>query len=312
MPNSTSLVPYSVRIREKRSEDFFSLNDVPLPDFDNDFITVMEAYLDARLEEGSVDDERQSSIEVDGYESAQRRMFGTFKSGSYGYEAELKNIETGEIKTRDPDDCELIPFYFRLEHRRGQDSALLLLQRFGLYGVKSNFQNDISAFIREHNEDLIVSINPIVSDNEIDRLIGRGLKKIRYIRHTVPADAADDLNIRDNQIEQCEMETVIKAKRDRFLAIPAWIRDLANNRAPAENIIEVNGHEYDDVKIVISDSGRLRTLKMSDVRSFRMSIDVSADVDFDETGHPTTDSIDRAARELMPELRTAVGWNDVQ
>jgi len=305
-------VPYSIRIRERRNDDFFALNELPLPDHQNDFVSMTEAYLDSRAEEGSVDDERQSSIEVDDYDSVQRRIYGTFKSGSYGYEAELKNVETGEIKTRVPDDCELIPFYFRIEHRRGQDSALLLLQRFGIHGVKSTFQNDFREFIAEHNEDLIVSINPLVSDNEIDRLIGQGLKKIRYIRHTVPADAADDLHIADNQIEQCEMETIIKAKRDRFLDIPAWLRDLANNRAPVGNVIEVNGLEYDDVKIVISDGGRMRTLKMSDVRSFRMSIDVTDDIEFDGTGHPTFDSIDQVAREVLPELRTAVGWNDVQ
>lgn len=313
MTQSIALVPYSVRVRVKRDDEYLPLDAIEVGDNNFDFITFLDGYLNDRTENICIDEERQQSIEVESHTRTQRRISGILKGGTFGYEAELKNVETGEIKTREVEDCELLPFYFRFEHRRHQTSGLLLLQRFGVHGVKSGFQADVTTMLREIDEDLVLQINPLVTDQEITRLLGGGLKKIRYLRYTVPADAAEDLCLEDNEVEHCEMETVIKAKRDRFLSIPAWVRDLANDRAPAGDVVEIDGVEFDDVKIVISDGGKMRTLSVNDVRKFRMSIDVTEDVDIDdETGQPTFDSVDTVAREIIPELRTAIGWNDAE
>jgi hypothetical protein len=187
------------------------------------------------------------------------------------------------------------------------------MQRFGIHGIKSALQADLSEILREKHEDLVLSISPLVTEQEIERIIGGGIKQIRYLRGSVPADVAADLKLDDNEEEQCEMETVVKSKRNTLLSIPQWIKDIANGRAAAGNLVEVNGVEYDDVRILISQHGRTRTLKLSQMTKVRMSVDVTEDVRIDPvSGHPTFDSVDRAAREIMPEIKTELGWDNAQ
>ena len=309
---SITITPYAIRVRASRSKDHFPLNKISHDGVSFDFMDFLDSYLAERKTGTRIDHDAKQGIRVSTTSRSARETSGVIEGGAFGYAAELRNVQTNTVKQKELNDCEFVPFYFRIEHKQDQNEAILVLQRFGVKGVKSPFHEDLAEALKKRHADLILEMNPLVTKNEISRILGGGIKRIRYLRSTIPSDVANDISLDDNQEDQCEMETVVKAKRNSLLQIPKWVNDLAKGRVAAGGIVEVNGIEYEDVKVVISNNGQNRTLDLSEITSkVRMAVDVTEQVDFDKnTGHPVPDSVDKAVRELIPEIRKELGWDD--
>ncbi len=103
------------------------------------------------------------------------------------------------------------------------------------------------------------------------------------------------------------MELVFKAKRNSFLSIPEWMRLGQIDRS---NIIEINSIEYDNVKLDIDIGGKIQTVDLSDIKKFRMALDVTDNVIIGNDGHPTYNSMTEAAEGIMPLVCSAIRWED--
>ena len=310
MAITIGLVPYSVRIRDKEEHDYCQLDS--LPTSPSDFFQILHTYLQDRRTQKSIDSDRKSVIKVDRLESSPSLLSidGLFKSGTYGFAAELEDLQTGIVRSRSVNDCEYLPIYFNFQLKSGQNEAILLLQKFGIFGVKTSLLADLSAYIKDIDPNLSLEINPLVSDSHIQELMGGAIKKIRYLKYSVPDDVADDIEELDNLENDAEMEMVIKAKRDRFLGIPSWMRELFEGRTATSDIVEINGIEYDNVKVEIDLGRKKRTLNLGDIRKLRMNIDITENVQMGADGHPTFDSIREQAEDIIPDLQNALRWDN--
>jgi hypothetical protein len=140
--------------------------------------------------------------------------------------------------------------------------------------------------------------------------MGGNIKRIRYLKYSVPDDIAADVNLSDNLEDEAEMEMIIKAKREQFLDIPDWLSDIVSGRTARSDFIEMSGVEYDNVKVEIDLNGKRKTLNLSDVRKLRMNIDVTDEVSFGNDGHPVFESIRELSNNLLVDLADSLGWEN--
>ena len=261
----------------------------------------------SRHSTNSVLDSLQSAIRAHTQNVSGTTVQGIIKCGDFGFAAEIENIESGRQFQREVKDCEYLPFYYHFAFKAGQDEAIVLLQRFGVNGIKTVLEHDLGTFIESRIPDSKLSLNPIVSEDYVTHLLGGGIKSLRYIKFSVPSDVADDIGASDHIEGNASMELVIKAKRNEFLSVPDWMRLGQMNRS---NTIEISGIEYDDVKLGVDIDGHTKTVTLSDLRKFRMSLDVTEDVVIGSDGHPGYGSIMTAAGDIMPLIQRALRWED--
>ena len=302
MPKKIGLVPYTLRLWNKEDDRFFVTNRLPGNTTLQEHIC---AYLSERHAEKSVLNTLQSAIKVDSHQTSGGTTQGIIKCGDYGFAADLENLRTGHQFRRGIHDCEYLPFFFRFMFKNGQNEAIVLLQRFGVNGIKTVLEDDCAAFVEARVPDSRLSFNPIVSEDYIRTCLGGGIKRIRYIKYSVPADVADAIGAADHIETDASMELSIKAGRNRNLGIPDWMRTGHINTS---NAIEISGVEYDDVKLEVDVDGNKKTVDLADLRRFNMSMDVTEDITSGNDGHPTFESMRQAADNLIPMITQAIRW----
>ena len=309
MPHSITITPYAIRISDTSNGAFRRLDNLQ---GNINFIQLLSNYLDIRSQTKSVNNLTEHVLKVLSYETNNHNLVdGILQGGAYGFAAEIEHLNTGRIFRRTVDDCEYLPFFFSVTTRPGQNEALLLLQRFGTFGAKSILKDDLACYIERNFHDSRLFINPIVSDDYIQDIIGGHIKSLTCIRYNVPEDVANDLGFEDHQEDTATMEMKVKATRDHFLSIPGWMRDVINGWQGHGRMIEVNGIEYSDVKLNIDIGGKkTKTVKLSDLRKVRMNIDVTEDIRIGPDGHPTIDSLRRVVADLTLDFSTAIGWRN--
>jgi hypothetical protein len=275
----------------------------------NNLIRFLNNYLTLRVQEKSVNNSTEHVLKVLSHQMNGRNSIeGILQAGVYGFAADIEHLNTGRTFRRTVDDCEYLPFFFSIFTRAGQNEAILLLQRFGVYGTKSILEDDLATYIDQNLQDSRLFINPLITDEYIEEVIGGEVKSLTCVRYNVPTDVANDLGFDDHQEDSATMEIKVKAKRDRFLSIPQWMRDEVNGWQRHGRMIEVTGIEYNDVKLHIDVGGKTKTVKLSDFKKMRMSLDVTDEVQINADGHPTVDSLHIIAANLLPSISRALGW----
>lgn len=304
---SITLTPYLIRIRKKNKKEYCQLNKLPGKlTFNEIFIS----YLNNRKDEKSLNSQQKSALKIEDYFLIKNESVidGTIKAGKYGYAAELENIETGEKSYRSVDDCEYLPFYFMIHYKDDQDECILMLQRFGIFGVKSFFLKDLQEYIRSINDELALEINPIVPQSQLHQILGGAIRKIKYIKFSLPDDIADDIHLSDHNEESAQLEMIVKLKNNNVC--PDWIRRILNGQADYASFIEIKGIEFDKIKLEVKIGKKSKTIDLSDLAKVRASFDITEDVELNDEGHPTLISMRLQALNLLPELREAIFWDN--
>jgi hypothetical protein len=308
MPRSITISPYALRIMDTSDGSSRRLDRLP---GNIDLIQLLDAYLSLRVHEKSVNNRTEHALKVLLHERRSAHSIdGILQAGAFGYGAEIEHLSNARRRFRRTiEDCEYLPFYLLLSTRPGHNEALLILQRYGIFGTKSILRDDLATYIEEALPDSRLSINPIISDEYLNDIIGGQIKSLTCIRYNVPQDIADDLGLEDHEEDAASIEMKIKAKRDHFLDIPGWMRDVVHGWQRQGRMIEVNGVEYNDVKLQIDvGGGKLKTIKLSDLRNVRMRIDISEELLIGSDGHPTIDSLRRVVPEYASGFASAIGW----
>lgn len=319
MSKKIGLVPYLIRLKnlaaEKDEPKYFVTNKLPgglsLKD-------VICEYLQERIQKRHVNKNLKSVIKAEQITNAKSKrneliIKGIIKCGEYGFHAELENVDTGDpAGTRTVKDCEYLPFYYRFMFRDGQDEAILILQKFGSSGIRTNLVEDMGPFIEGKIKNSFFEINPIISESYIQNILQHnGISKIIYTKRFVHEDIADDVFDDDHVEKEETMELVIKAGRKGFLGLPKKIKNKISSESEGfGDILEINNVIYDRIKVEVKlKNGKRKTIDLEDYKKFNMPIDVTEDVKM-TNGHPSFDSIDKSARGILEIVRDAINWQD--
>lgn len=137
-------------------------------------------------------------------------LYGRVKTGEYGIESELVDVQTGDVTNRTPNQADMMPFGFCIAVPLGEiNSAVIILQTMGVYGMKMSLQYHLQKCFTDLSPDLRLLFRPIAPKEYIDRYFNNGvLNKIRMIRYEIPEDESNKLEI-NYGVKQTKEERII-------------------------------------------------------------------------------------------------------
>lgn len=148
MPRAVSLAPYAVRVwnlQEKQDEQ--------VSDFDQktDLYEVFHAFFSGLKQKTALNKETQQVLAVRKLrqEKSNRWLYGVLETGEYGVESTLWDVQNHKVAhSRTTNEAEMLPFYFLVYVPQGPKSAVMLLQRLGMFGIRSALSRAINRHSR--------------------------------------------------------------------------------------------------------------------------------------------------------------------
>lgn len=229
-----------------------------------------------------------------------RTMSFTIISGAYGIESDMTDSNTNEIlfhrDTHVADNKKFNVLVF-VPQDVGDTSVIkgiLIFQTIATYGVKSITVERIKGFIK--NIGLSIDTRSISVGALIEKLINDGgLHKITLIKDRVSLNDADNMLISSGR----EEKSFIKPKLQ-----PAWLQKLLVlfDKMDKSGIYEIEGEEYDDIRVHFDLGGRTRTASLSNIDKFSVIEDFPATIY--NNGHYNKDKL------IEYMIETAVAYKE--
>lgn len=304
------LSSYTVRLVDRNTGQM-----LPIGNFFQgaDLLTIFNQYLTSLEANLSHDSEAHKLLSVQRYSTDGRNLYGIVETGDYGYESTLYDVQLQSISHhRTVNEAEMLPFYFIIKLPQREDEGIVLLQRFGQFGIKTTFCDNFIDYFESSYPQIALAIYPLVPlDLITDYLTNGRLIKVRFIKFSIPSDMADFIE-QGHDEEGGQAEFVIKARRSGHIPIIDKLLDLVQRRGDVHSFYEIRGFEYDNVKVEVDINGRRRTIDLSHLERLRTYYDITEDIEIGTTGHPVFESIHEVAAGLLRDLSTSIGQNDVQ
>jgi hypothetical protein len=305
--SSFSLASYLLRIRDVENRKWLQLDSFTT---DQDLFDRMSEYLEG-LTSPSLDTVNKKLIKLrPPLRKRARVLAGIVETGEWGYTSQLQDVTSEKITyKRKVAESENFPFYFLIAIPESSDKGIVILQRFGNRGIRTQFLSDFQDQFQSTFGNLRVSINPLAPGSLIDQYLSRQgrVTMIRLIQFQPPDDIADLFGSKAKAAKEVYTEYVIRAKAHKRIPIFDRIHDVLEGRRKASHLVEIAGFDPKIIKIGVSFQGRQRTLDIENVGRIRAWYDISDDVKVGPDGHPQFKSIDKLARELLSELKQGAG-----
>ncbi|MFT3829727.1 MAG: hypothetical protein QM691_08485 [Opitutaceae bacterium] len=301
-----ALACYSVRVRRRYTKIPMSLNDPELKELPKFFEDTLN-----KLHTRSVDlQETKKVLNIRTIESSPQCTWGIVSTGEYGYESDLIDIK-GKKATyrRSTDQAELLPFFFYLYLPTEGDSGILVLQRFGVFGVRSILSNALEDFFSKKFPEHMLDIWPMVPDGVIDKILNSGtLRKITFRKLSIPKDISEAFGSAKSS-EGGKVDVVISAKEGSYFSkVIGKIRNCfgSKNRSGMNEVVGLSGFSHDKILLEMHYGEETRTVDLSNLNKLRAHIDITTEVKIGTDGHPTYDSIKTITEALVSDLRTSL------
>jgi|GEM_PF-2462214 len=289
------LVPYFIRIKEKHSDKYLDLENIPkstggkitLNDVFNQFLSqyVKNIYLN---------DKERKTLFIDDVDTNGDFISGIIKTGEYGYETDFYDIiQKKHIPSAKREEhSEERPFFF-LFHQpklRNPDIGVLILQKFKQFGTKTMLEEVLNDILYNTNPKLSIEIHPIINNDLMKKLKSSRLIELRLIKRKIPKDIADK-NLIENY-EDVREERSFKVRWNRSISlknIGARVEEaLKNIEYP---YTEVEKERYDEVKLVVKSGESEETITLGDFPEFAESMSLDEKKLQLEKGFPTKETL---------------------
>lgn len=234
-------------------------------------------------------------------------LYGRVKTGEYGIESELVNVRTREITKRSTDQADMMPFGFCIAVPAGTvNRAVIILQTMGAYGMKLSLQSHLQKCMADICPEFHLSMRTIAPKEYIDRYFNNGiLKKIRMIRYEIPQDESDKMGI-NYGVKQTKEERIIHRPLGFMERKKKEMQEWFSGQRSYTDIIEIEGFEYDDLKLEFSVGDTDKTFNLRDMNSLVVNEDITKRVQQDG-GHPVFESLKPIMQETAREYLKGMG-----
>ncbi len=313
MPKKISLVIYSLSVLENNDKRL-DLNNIMNGD---SFIEIVKKYIDKNKLKYSNDAQKELVFQFDQHEGEvmfnsesqeeYETLCGRVKTGEYGIESELVNILTGDVYARKVEQADMMPFGFCIAVPRGKVThAVMILQTMGTYGMKLSLQNHLQKCLMELNPNFGLSLKAIAPKEYIDRYFYKGvLKKIRMIRYEIPQDISERMGI-NYGVKQTKEERIIHNPLGFIERNKKKFQDWRAGQCSYTEIVEMDGYEYDDLKLEFSLNGTDKTFNLKNMDSLIVNEDITKKV-VQSGGHPIFSSLVPIMKETAKEYLIGMG-----
>ena len=201
------------------------------------------------------------------FEKETYRSFAcTVISGAYGIESDLTDSNTNEILFhRDSHIADNKKFNVVVYIPKDQGETLIskgimMFQTVGTYGVKMQTVKRLKAFFSEIG--LTFETRSISVRAFVEKLIEQGaLYRLTLIKNKMSPDSSDRILINTGREETSYIEPVLK---------PTWLNKLLVffERMDKDGIYEIEGDEFEDIKVQFRLGGRTRTARLRSIDRF--------------------------------------------
>ena len=302
----TFLSAYTIRVDKKRDRNDERKNQ---PDYcklscfngHDDLYNVMVVFLQ-NLTVNSTNDTYKTYMKAIKVEPEGRSIGGVFESGIYGLSSNLRNVDTDSITyKKKKNDADLLPFYFLFYIPKDTNEGILLLQRTGKYGIRSNLGTFLDKYFSDKYRGFTLEINTLVQEEIIKKMLYNGtIKKLRCVKYQAPVDRFDGLDEGHEELSY-SMEVVLSAHR---IPLRSKIKSLFDSKSSVKNLVELRdfNFDYDTVKVDVEIEGSIRTFDLGRLSKARTYYDISDKVDLDTDEHPTFLSIKTIANIYLNEI----------
>ncbi len=292
-----------IRIRPAYGREYEKLGSFG-PDLD--LFDVLGEDLALLKKKASNNKEAKQVLETTDLEVGDREIEGTVRSGEYGTETTIVDVNTWSVALKKKTHhAEMMPFYFLFDLPDESTEGILLLQRTGIFGVFHVITEVLGESLKRRLPDYRLAINPIIPSGAVEQYVGEGAKmtEIRFIRHSLSSDIANHLSGQSRQ-KMGRMELVVKlAEADQF-PFQSQIRRYMNGKRSLQNLIELDDTKfaYDNVKIRMRSKGTEKLVDLGHPERLRVAFDVTDQVKMEPSGHPTRESMSAAAHDILSDL----------
>lgn len=250
--------------------------------------------------------EREEVVSPEG-KTEYELLFGRVKTGEYGIESELIDITDGSVYKRKENQADMLPFGFCIAVPKGRvTQAIIVLQTIGNYGMKVALQRRILECVDSYNLDGNFLWGQVLPKAYLDKFFNHGvLQKIRMIRYDIPEDVSNRIGI-NYGVKQTREERVI-CKPVGFLErkrkeIDEWRR----GQRSCTNIIEIEGFEYNELKLEFKLGKANKVISLADITNLRVTEDITDKVDI-HGGNPEFESLKQAMQDTAKDYMIGMG-----
>lgn len=198
-----------------------------------------------------------------------RHMILRVKTGEYGFTTDLVDPKKKEeVYKKDSDLAEVKPFFVNIvvDKRKNIQKGFIIFQNVGIYSVKTVFKTYFSDFLKSYNTQTLqykFNIGVVTPKHFALQLLNEyEVKNLKLVAYNKPMDSADKL---DSDFAYAEEERIYR-KFSKIKKTVKKICEYINRERDITDIIEIEGFEYDNIKLELDlGGGKVRTLDLGKI-----------------------------------------------
>ena len=291
MPQAIGLRIYKLFFSERGSREPIDRTLLPFDDFD--LVKRFVAHHSVRTRPDG--NERSWYFETPQKDDA-THVTGLVQYGTSGFSSKLLDIKTNKKKyDRVETDVEQIPLFFDFWLPPNSSYLMVALQSFGTRSCVDLIQGALRIFAENNHPDHMVRFKKIMPNDSKDALFGdRSVKKLTFLASKASSDVAASL-IPFKPSEPVDVAISVRSGRGRGLGTFA---NVAGHIGKHEGVFQYEGIGFTEAFAEIRVGGRTRKIGVFGPSADTGTIDITADVKFEE-GHPTFATLVAQANDIM-------------
>lgn len=235
-----------------------------------------------------------------------RRIYGYFYAGISGDIYQIRDIKTSDdLLLVEPNHVALRKLFFYLQIPKDKISGTLILQKSAKFGIKTILKKTVNKYIKEQGyQKYRVQINNILHGMVYQRMINHGnLKKVELIKYRIPSTLEGYYSNGQEPIEtHGKLITSMSSSTSLPEAYRQFIDPLYRNGSKERIEIKDIDEEFDEIEFELELNGKRKTFYIANKQKIQPDIDVTAELEFDENGVPTINSLLSQCEELERDI----------
>ena len=217
--------------------------------------------------------------------------YGTMKYGEFGFEAELTDTITGEIKAKQTTkDAQTMPFFFRIKCNNPK-TATIVFQKIGILGIKTAFENDLKEFCLRHYSDYSISFVMQAKKDVANKFFKAStIKTISFTTRSIPKEVENSLSDKEKKLFQAE----IRIKK------PSIVSKLISNLGSWKTY---NGSKIEKTRVKTKLGDRSATFTLGNIENTDIALVLENRIVDVDTGHPYFEKINEEAKALIDNIK---------
>jgi hypothetical protein len=312
---SEKLVPYEFEIYEQRNPDNgYNLTQLHTHDtaFDENHILDLMESLFQKQESNLEPSSNDKTFVIEEYHRDGNLIEGIVSTGYHGYEAEIRDIESGDLThLKGEDEAEQMPLYFLIylpNTRKGKpydkgQTALIILHQVNRIGVKGKLKKHIEQTCLSGVTDYTMKIEPVTTEDVLEKVIEADrIAKLDINVRKIPGDDESRMELVKG-LRTEEVGTRSLVLRPEHGGSFEWLRSkVASLKDREKHFGTIVSDDVENFTVTIQkDGGRSETFSLLN-EEVAMRKDLESDKLRTDSGLITAGSLRSEANELANDI----------